>query len=256
MRKHLWQIYVAVPDDPACWPKHWSFASSNLDRRMRRVCLCPSPWSTSRTCKRRNGAAAADRTPTPKSVTEPPITSRVRLKNSQEPWPVLSQCTQDSQASRNNLNVRTSEVRWELLYTWALSLSWQLHIWTRGSHPTVHVPSSGASLTWALLLTLLWLSYLCTVYSVHRCLGARSLLDGEFGCLRTHLPCGLAGRLHDLPWLLHSVSGLSPKLILWPTGKWPSAFIFGDVLISAISNHLVAWIHIWRLHLQLGDRRF
>ena len=51
--------------------------------------------------------------------------------------------------------MRTSEVRWELLYTWALSLSWQLHIWIRGSHPAVHVPSPGASLTWALLLTLL-----------------------------------------------------------------------------------------------------
>ena len=61
----------------------------------------------------------------------------------------------------DNLNVRTSEVRWKLVYTWTLSLSQQLHIWTRGSHPAVHVPSSGASLTWALLLTLLWLSYLC-----------------------------------------------------------------------------------------------
>ena len=48
-------------------------------------------------------------------------------------------------------------------YTWALSLSWQLHTWTRGSHPVVHVPSSGASLTWALLLNLFWLSYLCMV---------------------------------------------------------------------------------------------
>ena len=48
----------------------------------------------------------------------------------------------------DNLNVRTSEVRWKLLYTWTLSLSWQLHTWTRGLHPTVHVPSSGASLTW------------------------------------------------------------------------------------------------------------
>ena len=39
-------------------------------------------------------------------------------------------------------------------------------------------------------------------------------------------------------------------------GERPPAFIFGDVLFSAISNHLVAWIHIWRLHLQPGDRRF
>ena len=48
-------------------------------------------------------------------------------------------------------------------YTWSLSLSRQLQTWTRGSHPVVHMPSSGASLTWALLLTLFWLSYLCMV---------------------------------------------------------------------------------------------
>ena len=33
--------------------------------------------------KEQNGTTAADRTPTPKSVTEPPNTSRVTLKNSQ-----------------------------------------------------------------------------------------------------------------------------------------------------------------------------
>ena len=49
------------------------------------------------------------------------------------------------------------------LYTCTLSLSRQLHIWTRGSHPAVHVSPSGASLTWAPLLTLqvFRLSYLC-----------------------------------------------------------------------------------------------
>ena len=74
---------------------------------------------------------------------------------------------------------------------------------------------------------------------------------GELGCLRTHLPCGLAGRLHDLHHLFHCVcsSKLSPDLILWPAGKCLPAFIFDDVLVSAISNHLVAWVYIWRLHL-------
>ena len=74
---------------------------------------------------------------------------------------------------------------------------------------------------------------------------------GELRYLRTHLPCGLAGRLHDLHHLFHRVcsSKLSPDLILWPAGKCLSAFIFGDVLASAISNHLVAWVYIWRLHL-------
>ena len=138
------------------------------------------------------------------------------------------------------------------LYTWSLSLSWQLHIWTRGTHPAVHVPSSGASLTWALLRTLLWLSYF--MHDTTQCIVnlERDLFwIGELGCLRTHLPCGLAGRLHDLHHLFHRVcsSKPSPDLILWPAGKCLSAFISGDVLVSAISNHLVAWVYIWRLHL-------
>ena len=33
-----------------------------------------------------------------------------------------------------------------------------------------------------------------------------------------------------------------------------TTFISGDVLALAISNHSVAWVYIWRLHLQLGDR--
>jgi len=83
--------------DPACWPGRKSLASSNLDRLLRRVSLRPSPWSTSRTYKRQNGAAAADHAPTPKSATEPPNTKR-KLKNSKEPCKILSQRTQNSQA--------------------------------------------------------------------------------------------------------------------------------------------------------------
>jgi len=31
---------------------------------------------------------------------------------------------------------------------------------------------------------------------------------------------------------------------------------FGDVILSAISDHVVAWVRIWRLQHKLGDRRF
>ena len=86
-------------------------------------------------------------------------------------------------------------------------------------------------------------------HGAQSCLGAWSLLHGEFGCLHTHLPCGLAGRLHDLLYLLHRVcsSKLSPDLIFWLARKWLSDFIFGDVLVSAISNHEVVWVRIRRL---------
>ena len=70
------------------------------------------------------------------------------------------------------------KVRWELLYTWSLSLSWQLQTWTRGSYPVVHVPSSGASLTWALLLTLFLAKLL--MHGTAQCIAnlrVRSLLE-------------------------------------------------------------------------------
>ena len=52
---------------------------------------------------------------------------------------------------------------------------------------------------------------------MYSCLGARSLLCGEYGCHHAHLLCGLAGRHHDLFHLLHRVcSGkLFPCLNLW-----------------------------------------
>ena len=140
-------------------------ASSNLDRRVHCVNLRPSSRSTSRTCKEQSGAAAADRTPTPKSVTEPPNTSRVTLRNSQGTVQCsLSHYAQELASLKKTIwTCVPQKFVGKPLYTWSLSLSWQLRIWTRGSHPTVHVPSSGASLTWALLLTLLWLSYLCMI---------------------------------------------------------------------------------------------
>jgi len=82
-----WKRYIfksieegKMKTDPACWPKRWSLASSNLDRLLRRVSLRPSARSTSR----QNGAAATDHAPMPKSATEPPNTKR-KLKNSKEP---------------------------------------------------------------------------------------------------------------------------------------------------------------------------
>jgi len=88
----------------------------------------------------------------------------------------------------------------KLFYTWSLSLSWQLRSWTRGSHPVVHVPSSGASLTWALLLTLSLLAKLL-MHGTAQCianLGVRSLLELASQGAFVHLPCGLVGRLHNL----------------------------------------------------------
>ena len=114
--------------------------------------------------QRRNGAAAADRTPTPKSVTESPITKSNTQELSRNREPVLSQYTQELASVEKKIwTCVPQKFVGKLLYTWTLSLSWLLQTWTRGSHPAVHVPSSGASLTWALLLTLLWLSYLCMI---------------------------------------------------------------------------------------------
>ena len=90
----------------------------------------------------------------------------------------LTVCSGTRKRKEYNLNVRTSEVRWGALKYLVLSLSWQLQTWTRGSHPVVHVPSSGASLTWALLLTLFLTKLL--MHGTAQCianLGVQSLLE-------------------------------------------------------------------------------
>ena len=84
----------------------------------------------------------------------------------------------------------------------------------------------------------------------------RSLLRGEYGCLHTYLPCGLAGRHYILLYLLHcACSGkLFPDLNLLQLGNdhltissfalkaWNKlSWSFGDVILSVISNRLVAW---------------
>ena len=66
--------------------------------------------------KEQSGAAAADRTPTPKSVTELPNTNSNTQELSRNREPVLSQYIQETRKRKeDNLNVRTSEVRWETL---------------------------------------------------------------------------------------------------------------------------------------------
>ena len=160
----IWSRQTIV-GDPTCWLECW-----NLPRQTW-IDVCTASTSVLRRdppqepAKEQSGAAAADRTPTPKSVTEPPNTSRVTLRNSQGTVQCsLSQYAQELASIKKTIwTCVPQKFVGKPLYTWALSLSWQLHTWTRGSHPGVHVPSSGASLTWALLLTLLWLSYLCMI---------------------------------------------------------------------------------------------
>ena len=155
------------------WINAWSclltrtlkLASSNLDRRVRRFNLRPSPRSTSRTCKRTERRRCG-RSHSNAQVSD--WTTKYFKSNTQElsrnREPVLSQYTQELASVKKTIwTCVPQKLVGKPLYTWSLSLSWQLHIWTRGSHPAVHVPSSGASLTWALLLTLLWLSYLCMI---------------------------------------------------------------------------------------------
>jgi len=61
------------------------------------------------------------------------------------------------------LKKRTSKSVKSSLYTLALSLSWRLHLWTRGSHPAVHVSPSGATFYLSVTSTLqaIRLSYPC-----------------------------------------------------------------------------------------------
>jgi len=67
---------------------------------------------------------------------------------------------------------------------------------------------------------------------------------GELGCLRTHLPCGLVGRLHDLHHL-----HLWRSLITWSPGFTSGDFILN--LVTAGSGVLqigARQLSNWRLH--------
>ena len=151
--------------------------------------------------KKQSGAAAADRTPTPKSVTEPPHTSRVTLKNSQGTVNQfsLSVYSRTRKRKEDNLNVRTSEVRWEtLIYLGTFSLLAVTHLdtWLTSSRTRAIIWSLldlGAASDSPLAKLLMHDTAQCIVV-----LERDLYWIGELGCLRIHLPCGLAGRLHNL----------------------------------------------------------
>ena len=139
-------------------------ASSNLDRRVHRFNLRPSSRSTSKTCKRteRHRCGWSHSNAQVSDWSTKYFKSNAQELSRNRAMFSLTVCSRTRKRKEYNLNVVPQKFVGKPFYTWSLSLSWQLRIWTRGSHPTVHVPSSGASLTWA-LLTLLWLSYLCMV---------------------------------------------------------------------------------------------
>ena len=139
--------------------------------------------------KEQSGAVAADRTPTPKSVTKPPNT---KSNNTQElsrnrAMFSLTVCSRTRKRKEYNLNVRTSKVRWETLKylaTFSLLAVTQLDTWLASSRTRAIIWSLldlGAASD-SLLAKLL-------MHGTAQCianLGARSLLElGELGCLRT-----------------------------------------------------------------------
>jgi len=139
--------------------------ASSMDRRVHRFYLRPSSRSTSRICKRTERRRCG-RSHSNVQVSDW-TTKYFKSKHSRtlkEPCNALSQYAQELASVKSIIwtCVPRKFVK-KPLNTWSLSLSWQLRSWTHGTHPVVHVPSSGASLTWVLLLTLFWLSYLCMV---------------------------------------------------------------------------------------------
>ena len=170
--------------------------------------------------KEQSGAAAADRTPTPKSVTEPPNSSRVTLKNSQGTVNQfsLTVCSRTRKRKEDNLNVRTSEVRWEtLLYLVTFSLLAVTHLDT-------------------------WLASNCTCAIIWSLLDLGAASDSLLAKLLMHdtTQC-IANLERDLYWNWrvrvpsYTFPVVSPTAFIICT-----TFIFGDVLAPAISNHLVA----------------
>ena len=99
----------------------------------------------------------------------------------------------------DNLNVRTSEVRWEtLIYLVTFSLLAVTHLdtWLASSRTRAIIWSLidlGVASDSPLAKLLMHDTTQCIVV-----LECDLYWIGELGCLRTHLPCGLAGRLHDL----------------------------------------------------------
>ena len=128
--------------------------------------------------------------------------------------------------------MRTSEVRWEtLIYLVTFSLLAVTHL------DTWLASSRTRAVIWGLLE-----------------LGAAS--DSPLAKLLMHDTAQCIANLErDLYWdwrvrvPSYTFPVVSPAAFIICT-----TFIFGDMLALAISNHLVAWVYIWRLHLQPDDR--
>ena len=124
--------------DPACWPERW-----NLPRQTW-IDVCTVSTSVLRhdppqePAKEQSGVAAADRTPTPKSVTEPPNTSRANtqaLSRSRAMFS-LTVCSRTRKRKEYNLNVHTLIVRWKTLkyrITFSLLAVTHLDTWLASS---------------------------------------------------------------------------------------------------------------------------
>ena len=145
----------------------------------------------------------------------------------------------------DNLNVRTSEVRWEtLIYldTFSLLAVTDLDTWLASSCTRAIIWSLldlGATSDSPLAKLLMHDTTQCIVV-----LECNLYWIGELGCLRTHLPYGLAGRLHDLHHL-----HLRRSLITWSPGITSGDFILN--LVTAGSGVLeigARQLSNWRLH--------
>ena len=170
--------------------------------------------------KEQSGTAAADRTPTPKSVTEPPNT---KSKNTQElsrnrAMFSLTVCSRTRKRKEYNLNVRPSKVRWgtlKYLVTFSLLAVTDLDTWLASS---------------------------CTRAIIWSLLDSGAASDSLLAKLLMHDTAQCIANLErDLHWNWrvrvpsYTFPVVSPAAFIICT-----TFIFGDVLAPAIYNYLVA----------------
>ena len=144
----IWFVVIeAMVLDPAGWPECKSLATSKVSPlNQLRTTLAFAPHvliprkNLKKTKWRRCGRSRSD------AQVSDGITKNSENISTQGTVRSESQCTRKYFESVPQKYVKCS------LYTWAFSLSWRLHLWTRGSHPAVHVSLSGAFSTWASLL--------------------------------------------------------------------------------------------------------
>jgi len=111
----------------------------------------------------------------------------------------LTLCSRTRKPKEDNLNVRTSEVRWEtLIYLVTFSLLAVTHL------DTWLTSNRTRAIIWSLLDLGAASDSPLAKLLMHDPTQCLAVLEcdlywiGELGCLRTHLPCALAGRLHNL----------------------------------------------------------